>query len=144
MFCQSLTAKGRPCPIGAEPNSLFCHVHDPEGLYQRQRRGEVMTNNNGMGRCNAWTKRRDKRCTGWETETGGGLCQYHLNARNPVILAECREQGCTQRESSPLNGACETHSGAPATYARPVGTRQVEPFLANGTLPFSDMGIMAG
>ena len=42
--CEAATAKGRPCGIGADRNRngrWLCHVHDPMGVYQRQRRGEL-------------------------------------------------------------------------------------------------------
>lgn len=38
--CNATTRKGEPCPIGAEESGP-CHVHDPNGKYQRQRRGEL-------------------------------------------------------------------------------------------------------
>jgi len=41
MKCKEITKKGRRCAIDAEPGSDICHIHDPQGTYQRQRRGEV-------------------------------------------------------------------------------------------------------
>jgi len=39
---QAITTKGRQCSIMVvEPGIDLCHVHDPNGTYQRQRRGEL-------------------------------------------------------------------------------------------------------
>ena len=40
--CRSLTKAGKRCQIELKPHELeggLCHVHNPEGTYQRQRRG---------------------------------------------------------------------------------------------------------
>jgi len=40
--CQAITRKGRQCSIEVvEPGIDLCHVHNPAGTYQRQRRGEL-------------------------------------------------------------------------------------------------------
>jgi hypothetical protein len=39
MQCSATTTKGLDCPIHADRvrnGKWFCHVHDPEGLYQQQ------------------------------------------------------------------------------------------------------------
>jgi len=39
--CCCLTRKGHPCPINADRvwrDEQFCHVHDPDGVYQRSQR----------------------------------------------------------------------------------------------------------
>lgn len=41
MSCKAITKKGKRCSIDADPGSDFCHIHNPQGTYQRQRRGEI-------------------------------------------------------------------------------------------------------
>ena len=41
--CCAMTKKHQPCTIGADrerAGKWYCHVHDPEGTYQKQVRGE--------------------------------------------------------------------------------------------------------
>lgn len=41
--CTMRTKKQRPCPINADRLHLgnwYCHVHDPEGLFQQQARAK--------------------------------------------------------------------------------------------------------
>lgn len=42
--CCALTRKKRPCTINADRcrgGKWYCHLHDEQGLYQRQKRGEA-------------------------------------------------------------------------------------------------------
>ena len=42
--CCQPTKKGKRCPINADrerDGRAYCHVHDPQGVYQRQNRGEL-------------------------------------------------------------------------------------------------------
>lgn len=41
MRCKAITKKGRQCQIDADPGIDFCHLHNPQGRYQRQLRGEI-------------------------------------------------------------------------------------------------------
>lgn len=57
--CKATTKKGNPCPIAADEDSEFCHVHNPEKQ---------------CGFINA----KGKRCG---IPTGGrGPCPHHINA----------------------------------------------------------------
>jgi len=39
--CPAITRAGNPCPIGGEDErSGYCHVHDPEGTYQKQQKNK--------------------------------------------------------------------------------------------------------
>lgn len=58
--CSSLTKKGRACPIEADrirDGRAYCHVHDPNGVYQRQNRGELPRN---LGESQAAEMRADR------------------------------------------------------------------------------------
>lgn len=44
IHCSARTRKGAPCPINADRirnGAPYCHVHDPQGVYQQQNRGEL-------------------------------------------------------------------------------------------------------
>lgn len=41
--CSAKTTKGDPCSIHADRyhnGKTYCHVHDPDGVYQQQQQGE--------------------------------------------------------------------------------------------------------
>lgn len=39
--CPAITRAGNPCPIGGEDErGGYCHVHDPEGTYQKQQKNK--------------------------------------------------------------------------------------------------------
>lgn len=39
--CEAMTRRGRRCEVPAQVNRRWCHVHDPAGVFQRQRSAHV-------------------------------------------------------------------------------------------------------